>query len=68
MHANTHVHTHVFLLTFRAGIPTQDGGCYLVLDSVTYQSSYQAKVTRGRRGYFWQRLYTLQEKHSTASL
>jgi hypothetical protein len=23
MHANTHVHTHVFLLTFRAGIPAK---------------------------------------------
>jgi hypothetical protein len=42
MHANTHVHTHVSLLTFRAGIPAQDGDCYLVLDSVTYRASCQA--------------------------
>jgi hypothetical protein len=42
MHANMHVHTHVFVLTFRAGIPAQDGGCYLALDSVTYQASCQA--------------------------
>jgi hypothetical protein len=42
MHANTHVHTHVFnFVDIRAGIPAHDGGCYLALDSVTYQASFQ---------------------------
>jgi hypothetical protein len=30
-HARTHARV---LLTFRAGIPAQDGGCYLAFDSV----------------------------------
>jgi hypothetical protein len=39
MHANTHVHTHVFV-DVRAGNPAQDGGCYLTLDAVRYQASF----------------------------
>jgi hypothetical protein len=37
MHANTHVHTHVFC--WLSGLNSgQDGGCYLAFDSVTYQA------------------------------
>jgi hypothetical protein len=46
LHANTHVHTHVFVLTFRAGITADDAGCYPALDSVTYQASCQATIPK----------------------
>jgi hypothetical protein len=38
-HARTHPRVFVDI---SAGIPAQDGGCYLALDSVTYQASWQA--------------------------
>jgi hypothetical protein len=37
-HARTH--SRVFV-DIRAGIPAEDDGCYLALDSVTYQASWQ---------------------------
>jgi hypothetical protein len=39
-------HPRVFV-DIRAGIPAQDGGCYLVLDSVTNQASLQATARIG---------------------
>jgi ABC-type uncharacterized transport system substrate-binding protein len=40
-HARTHPHVFVDI---RARIPAEDGGCYLALDSVTYQTSSQASM------------------------
>jgi hypothetical protein len=39
-HARTHPRVFVDI---RAGIPAEDGGCYLALDSVTYQTSCEAR-------------------------
>jgi hypothetical protein len=38
-HARTHQRVFVDI---RAGIPVQDGGCYLALDSMTHKASCQA--------------------------
>jgi hypothetical protein len=37
-HARTHARVFADV---RAGIPAEDGGCYLALDSLTYQASCQ---------------------------
>jgi hypothetical protein len=42
-HARTHARVFVDI---RAGIPAQDGGCYLALDSVMYQATRLSKQQR----------------------
>jgi hypothetical protein len=37
----TRTYTPRVFVDIRAGIPAQDGGCYLALDSMTYQASCQ---------------------------
>jgi hypothetical protein len=39
---NARTHPRVFV-DIRAGIPAQDGGCYLALYSMTYEASCHAK-------------------------
>jgi hypothetical protein len=50
-HARTHARVYVDI---SAGIPAEDGGCYLALDSVTYQASCQASPRLDRfEGLDW---------------
>jgi hypothetical protein len=41
-HARTHARVFVDI---RAGIPAEDGGCYLALDSATYHASNCCQAT-----------------------
>jgi hypothetical protein len=42
-YACKHARTHARVFgDIRAGIPAQDGGCYLAFDSVTYQAEVEA--------------------------